>query len=65
MGVRVFCETCGRGATLTMIGKVPDCKVCGPTKWRTADQPNDNKYPYHLNTNDKRFLKSIRVEPSE
>ena len=65
MGARVYCTQCGRGATLTMIGKLPECRVCGPTEWRAGDNPNDLKYPYLLNRNDKQFLKSIRIQGEE
>lgn len=65
-GVTVYCQTCGRGKVVAMPvqdpERWPDCDICGPTGWFTADQPDDLKFPYLLNHNDKAFLKSIRIE---
>lgn len=60
MAVTLFCVTCGRGRTITAIGELPDCRVCGPTTWKTATEPVKE---YELSHNDKRFLKSIKVSP--
>ena len=59
MAVTLYCQQCGRGETITVIGELPDCRICGPTVWRSASDP---KQPYELTFNDKRFLRSIRVE---
>lgn len=60
MAVTVYCVNCGRGEVITVIGELPDCRVCGPTKWKTATDP---RVDYEVNHNDKRFLKSIRIDP--
>lgn len=69
MGValRLWCATCGRGIVVERkpYVELPDCATCGPTTWTTADAPDDQKYPYVLNHNDKRFLRSIRVSGDE
>lgn len=61
--LRLWCRSCGRGIEIprgqTII--LPPCDTCGPTMWDTADAPNDQKYPYVLNHNDKRFLRALKI----
>lgn len=62
MAVTLYCQTCGRGETVSGPGILPDCRICGPTTWRTATEP---RVDYVVTHNDRRFLKSIRVAPDE
>lgn len=61
-GVTLFCVQCGRGKVIKFPAKEQevDCDICGMTEWKSADNPSE-RFPYHLNHNDKRFLRSIRV----
>lgn len=59
MAITLYCTQCGRGETIQGLGEVPDCRVCGPTTWKSASDP---RVDYALTHMDKRFLKSIRVE---
>src|SRR5690242_11967130 len=65
--LRLWCAICGRGIAVERKPSIdlPDCLTCGPTTWRTADEPDQVRFPYMLNHNDKLFLKSIKVEPTE
>jgi uncharacterized Zn finger protein len=65
--LRLWCRTCGRGVELMRQqgGSVilPACETCGPTTWDAADHPDDIKFPWLINLNDKRFLRAIRIDP--
>lgn len=60
----LYCLQCGRGAVVDRTGEVPPCRVCGPTTWRSADQPSA-AHPYVLTMQDKRFLARLHIQTIE
>lgn len=63
IALRLWCDQCGRGIVVERkpYVELPDCDTCGPTTWRTADQPNHDKFPYAITHNDRKFLKGLRI----
>jgi hypothetical protein len=64
MPILVFCRICSQG--FQAAGELPSvCPECHQeTTWITLQRNRaEDLPPYELNTNDKKFLHSIRVEP--
>lgn len=63
--VTVYCDGCGRGHTVRARDieslKYTRCTFCGHLGWHSADQP-DGRFPYEVNFNDRRFLRSLKIE---
>lgn len=62
MGRFLVCMTCGTGHTFEDDAEddvVPQCATCQGREWRN---PHDPKVRYSLTHNDKRLLRSLRIE---
>jgi hypothetical protein len=62
MAITLHCRACGRIVVIDRTGELPACEKCGPTTWTSLDAPLT---PYMLSENDRRFLRSLRIEPTE
>lgn len=64
MAMTLYCRVCESPNDFdrNWVNEHDACKSCGAEgQWRTLNEP---KQPYELTLNDKRFLRSVRIEPA-
>jgi len=60
--MRLFCKDCGASQDVPIGGYVNECKVCHGVAFTTIPRDRTQpKVPWALTTNDRRFLKSMRI----
>ncbi len=58
----LWCSTCSRAVAFTT-EVPPRCATCNGTTFKAIPSSEEPKKDYKLSMNDRRFLKSLRIQP--